>query len=144
WYTEDYTLLHQAAHLGDSRAIEWLLEAGANPHAVTKNKQTPLFFAARKGHTDAVRVLLKAMNNVVRPADIQDTPLHTAAKFGKEETVALLLKSHETDANVRCYYGFRPIHWAAAGGYLKIVQALLPKTDIYTPEETLVPSPFHL
>jgi ankyrin repeat protein len=145
WYTDGYTLLHHAALLGYDRAIEWLLEAGADPAQQTSRGLTPLYFAARHGHTAAVAVLLAATNNVVRPSDLRDTPLHQAAKFGRLETVHLLLTSNPSSANINDLFGYKPIHWAAAGGFEKVVEALLPSAGFEcSVSEMVAPSPLQL
>jgi ankyrin repeat protein len=144
WTVKGYTILHQAAHIGSVRAIEALLEAGADPHALTDCGQTPVFFAARMGHRDATQLLLKATGSSLQLSRCLDTPLHKAAKRGQTQIVADLLSGDDRLANIRDFIGFAPIHWAAAGGYVEAVELLLPKTVLCIPEEAQVPSPYEL
>lgn len=136
--SQGHTILHQAAHMGYVQAIERLIEAGADPHAVTYDGLTPLVFAAREGHTQCVQILLQAMDNQITPSSFLDTPLHKAAKHGREDTVKVLLEADEPQANIRDFLGYTPLHWAAAGGHAGVVKLLLPKTELLTEED--VPS----
>jgi uncharacterized protein len=55
----DYTPLHYAAGLGDLRAVEILLAAGADPNEITRidDLSTPLEEAERAGHVEVVERL---------------------------------------------------------------------------------------
>ena len=78
-------VLCAAAAAGDTAAVQRLLTAGADVHALD---DAPLLYAAGNGHTDTVRLLLAA------GADVHvedDTPLYDAADAGHADTCAALL-----------------------------------------------------
>ena len=55
--------LHVMAKRGDARAVQWLLDHGADPNALWAHwdaEVTPLHLAAAQGHADVVRLLLAA------------------------------------------------------------------------------------
>ena len=141
------TILHQIANLGYVKGVEQLLKLGADPHAEDNWGYTPLHLAARKGHTQIVAILLDAIlatDRKLRSSFCGHTPLQLAAKHGHDATVDTLLSSHQADCNVRDFLGFTPLHSAAAAGQFSVVEKLLPLTDIFTPAEVHVPSPFQL
>jgi len=58
------TPLMHAAYLGDSRMVQLLLDAGADPNKQeSRYRDTPLTFAAWKGHEEVVKLLLNAGAN---------------------------------------------------------------------------------
>lgn len=87
------------------------------------HKQTPLHIASRKGHADVVELLLR--NNAA--SNLQDdegnTPLHYAANM---QTAQVLLSStYRTNPNIPNRRGLTPLHVAAAGGSVGIVDLLI-------------------
>ena len=141
------TILHQIANLGYVKGVEQLLKLGADPHAEDNWGYTPVHLAARKGHTQIVTILLQAISATgrkLRASFCGHTPLQLAAKHGHDVTVDAILSSHQADCNVRDFLGFTPLHSAAAAGQFSVVETLLPLTDIFTPTEVHVPSPFQL
>ncbi len=87
-----YTALHLAAREGNTDALAALVEAGADPHAVTTTGVTALHFAAASGRTRALQVLIEggATVDVGTTADDQ-TPLMWAAAANRLEAVTTLL-----------------------------------------------------
>jgi ankyrin repeat protein len=85
--------------LGDVRAAERLITAGAKIDASWVDRRTPLFYAAARGATAAVRLLCErgADPNLREHRHLDGyffdrTPLHYAARNGHTETVAALLE----------------------------------------------------
>ena len=86
--------LHLLSKRGDTTAVEWLLEKGANPNALWAHGDadvTPLHLAASQGHAEVVRALL----NVGADPEIRDSKhdgnaLGWAEFFKKPEIVQLL------------------------------------------------------
>jgi hypothetical protein len=61
------TPLMHAASVGDVRAMNLLLQFGANPNAVNANSENPLGYAATYEHPEAIKVLVAA------GVDVNDT-----------------------------------------------------------------------
>ncbi|PWW80262.1 ankyrin, partial [Tuber magnatum] len=58
--------------------------------------------------------------------DLSDrTPLQLAVYRDDKETVAALLECHRVDVNLQDELGNTPLHFAAMGGYLGVMEELL-------------------
>jgi len=88
----DYTATHLAAQNGHAVCLKWLVDAGANTDAQTKDDETPLHWACWKGHETCVRVLCDTANKDSR-AKNGERPLHWAAEFGNTGCIQVLLDS---------------------------------------------------
>ena len=88
-----YRPLHLAAMNGRTSVIKYLLEAHANPNAITTTGTSPLHFAAQSGRASAVLALLEygALVNRKEPQWGQ-TPLMFAAGRGRTEAIEILLE----------------------------------------------------
>lgn len=64
------TPAHDAATLRDTRALKFLLNAGANPDAANGIGTTALMAAAQRGHVEHVRCLLDAEASIHGPKNI--------------------------------------------------------------------------
>jgi len=86
--------LHLLSKRGDTTAVEWLLEHGANPNALWAHWDadvTPLHLAAAQGHADVVRALLNAgADSRIRDSKHDGDALGWAEFFKKPEIVRLL------------------------------------------------------
>lgn len=86
--------LHLLSKRGDSTAVKWLLEHGANPNLLWAHYEadvTPLHLAAAQGHAEVVRLLLDAgADPRVRDSKHDGDALGWAEFFGKPEIVQLL------------------------------------------------------
>jgi uncharacterized protein len=138
------TPLEAAAHMGDRRIAEWLLEQGA-----------PLIIcaAAMLGRTEAVREMLHAdaalanargghgiplMFHAAMSGDVElaallkahgcregyDDALHGAIDFGHEAMVKWLLANGATNLNVPNFAGKSPLTAALKSGHSGIVEML--------------------
>lgn len=86
--------------LGNTTAIQRLLESGANKYAVDRDYLNALHCAANHGYTESVQLLLKQCNRKMLEGRDKngDTPLFYASTYGHYECVSLLL-GHNADPN---------------------------------------------
>jgi ankyrin repeat protein len=111
-------------------AAELLLDAGCEVNAADSHGCTPLHIAAGCGSSEMLDRFLKlassqetkARCNV--PDEIGWTPLFWAASEGHEFSVALLLAAGADPCATDCNHRI-PLHFAAEGGHLPCVRALL-------------------
>jgi ankyrin repeat protein len=96
------TPLHMAVNGEHTDMVGFLLDSGANIHAVDKYNETALHKSACKGNTDVVDLLLnRGADTEVRDKD-GCTPLHLAVFYGQTDVVNLLVNrgaNIEADSN---------------------------------------------
>jgi len=115
-----------AAAEGNSEAVDMLLQAGANPNAVSKTGFAPLIFAAEEGDVKSASSLIAAGADinyeVPRNADV----LLIAIMAKKPEVATLLI---EKGANVtgKDRAGNTALHIAAQLGDIDLVKLLIAK-----------------
>ena len=98
------TALHRAAEKGDLDTIARLLEAGADPLALTDIGKPPIHYAALHGHSDVVN-LLKREGWKPRPVENIESLIETAsATQGKAEYDGICLRCHPIERD-RYYIG---------------------------------------
>ncbi len=87
-----YTLLHQAALVGHTRAVQELAPL-VNPNNLTKDKETPLHLAARCGQAEALHILLNTKRFDINAVNrFGMTPLYEAIRNKERDTIWLLLQ----------------------------------------------------
>ena len=120
------TGLHWAAKHGDVEMAAMLLDAGANPEAVTRiGAHTPLHVASAAGHASVVSALVEAGADVSAATTTGATPLHFAAASGSAEAVArLIARGADPDAR-EPQWAQTPLAFAAAAGRADAITALL-------------------
>ncbi|GIT35179.1 MAG: hypothetical protein Ct9H300mP4_14980 [Gammaproteobacteria bacterium] len=94
------TALHWAAEKGNSKLVDILIYAGANPMAGTRIGQyKPLHLAAKKGNTDIINILLETgIDPNIKTSNSGSTALHLAAASGDiESVISLLLAGAQID-----------------------------------------------
>ncbi|XP_078261911.1 ankyrin repeat and SOCS box protein 3 [Rhinoraja longicauda] len=122
---EGETALHLAAKHGHLKIAKILLQAGANPNAVTNENVTPLFLAAEKGHIAIIRTLLKneARINGAHSACLWSV-VHQAAYQGHLDVLKFLLEKG-ADKESKDDYGITPLFLAAQYGKLESLRTLI-------------------
>jgi ankyrin repeat protein len=106
----------------DPAAISGLLQRGFDPNTPSPDGLHGLFIALREPSLKAAEALLAAPNVNVEPRTPQDeSPLMMAALKGQTALVRELI-ARGGDVNKP---GWAPLHYAATGGHLEILQLLL-------------------
>jgi Ankyrin repeats (many copies) len=118
------TRLMAAAHQGDLRAVEGLLEYGARLEAQDGDGYTALMYAANRGHDDVVRVLLGRGADPNARDHQSSTPLMFAAQRGDAQMVRRLLDSG-ADVKVRGTHGLTALGFAQQNGHDEVTRILL-------------------
>ena len=96
------TLLHAAAHAGNLKVLNFLLDNGAFISVVNEVNLTALQIAAEGGHLEVVKKLHRA-------GEVADqTALHHAAQNNKLDVIKYLLGIGVKDTCMRCDGSF---HW---------------------------------
>ena len=138
-----FTALHHAALSGFEDTVEVLLAAGCDVNAASLDLGTPLHLAASKGRENVVHRLLSYRADVNATSRLMASPLHCAG-LGASYPVAAALIQSGADVRKRsvlmCYVlqeldaeypekgtlnECEPLHCAAEGGNLSLVQLLL-------------------
>ena len=110
------TPLMAAAHQGDVRSVEGLLDYGAGLEAQDEDGYTALMYAANVGRDDVVRVLLQRGADVNAKDRQSSTPLMFAAQGGDVHMVRRLIESG-ADPNVRGTHGLTALGFARQNGH---------------------------
>ncbi len=145
----DYTALHIAAERGDLRALELLLERGADPNEITRidDMETPLDVAASAGQqkiVDRLRPLTTRLNweRAAREGDVatlkrmlragydldkrdgySQTALMRAAHAGQREVVEWLI-AQDADLDHRAKFGLSALMLSVIAGHPQVARML--------------------
>ena len=100
------TPLHWAAKLGDAKAVEALIYAGAKVNVQDRSKSTPTHYAAGARHPRALELLLMAKGDVRARNWYGQEPIHSAVARSTSHVKALLTAnatlSPTTGSNLLC------------------------------------------
>jgi ankyrin repeat protein len=133
------TLLQVAAGWNDLRAVQMLLNAGADPNISFPQQQnaTSLQEATARQNFDLVQVLVNAGADINAPAPTFGgrTALQSAALLGNMNLVRFLLsKGADVNATAAAFRGMTALQAAAIKGHLRIAFLLIQKgADVTAP-----------
>jgi uncharacterized protein len=126
-YSRDgWTPLHLASHFGHTNAVRWLLGAGADVHARSKNDlaNQPLHAAAAgQAPTDVLTLLLDAGADVNARQRGGFTPIQATAQKGDLAATQLLL-SCGADVHARTDDGQTALSFALEGEHQAVADLL--------------------
>ena len=106
----------------NASAMQNLLDRGLDPNLISPDKVPGLVIALRESSFAVVHVLLSHPELDVNILTTEDeSPLMLAALKGNYE-ICLKLIEREADVNKT---GWTPLHYAATGGHVKLIQLLL-------------------
>ena len=119
------TALCAAIRSGNHKAVQILLQAGANPDLYGNDRRmTPLFIATGSQNHNAIEFLLKANAD----PNLQDgegrTPLHLSSYLGNSRIVDHLLKFN-SNPNLQSRYGATALYLACFKGHFDVASSLL-------------------
>ena len=122
------TPLHEAARLGDTAAMNLLLNTTGkiiSLNAASEAGMTPLHMAVDNNRSGAVSMLLQYEDIDVNAKDIQGrTPLYIASYYGYSH-IANLLIAKNAQPDIQTKEGKTALYVAAEKGYISIVRLLL-------------------
>jgi uncharacterized protein len=131
-----YEDFFRAIKQDDGRTITQLLQRGFDPNAVDPSRTHGLFVAVKDGSLKAAEALIAWPKTTVEWRNPKDeSPLMIAALKGQTEIVRKLIAR---DAHVS-KPGWTPLHYAATGGHVQIIEILLEEhafIDAESPNKT--------
>ncbi|KAK6359537.1 hypothetical protein TWF696_000691 [Orbilia brochopaga] len=134
WYHEsDRTAaaLHLSCSRGHKKAVEWLLQNGAEVNLKAAHSHyTAMHIAAEKGYVDLVTLLVRHKGDIFARGLHNFTPLHLASEKGHLAVVQALLElahDHVSIVNDRTTDGETPLILAAERHHIDVVRYLLDK-----------------
>jgi len=92
--------LHLALQLGNSRAVDMLLSAGANPNVTNVDGDTALHVAVTWNRSQHIGALLRMGAKVNTPNKRLWTPLHMAARYDHSQNAEILIE-HNADVTLQ-------------------------------------------
>ena len=136
--------LSRAVKSGDSGAVDFLLQKGANPDfQESEFGCTLLIVAAFQNDLECTKVLLQAKADPNIKSDKGLAPISFACNKGFEDMVAAYI-SNDADVNISNGNGYTPLHDAIEGGHINIVRMLLAAgADVNAQENTKKNTPLH-
>lgn len=118
-----FTSLMWAAAFGEIETVRYLLEMGADPHILAKERESALSLASTGGYSDIVTLLLNQKVDI----NIYDwnggTPLLYAVRGNHVKCVEVLLE-RGADITMEADSGYTPMDLAVALGHKKVQQVI--------------------
>lgn len=123
--------LCSAAHLGNTKIMQVLLDYGWNTNKVDAKQQTPLHFATKNGYYKVIQVLLNSQQLDVNAQDqCSSTALHNAAHGGHMVVVNLLLSKADININIKDKNSCTLLWWAMGHGHHGMALRLLKERNM--------------
>lgn len=118
------TCLHCACQNGQYECAKYLLDSGADPDALKRNRWTPLMHAVAKGHERVAKLLLRYGAKIDERNKEDATALYVACRDGRIKCVALLL---DAGADVNCMQRNKRtcVHAAIQNGHKDVLSFLI-------------------
>ena len=111
------TLLNVAVRTGETEAIKFLIDLGADVNQTGDDNGNPLiYYAVHGGNPEVVKILIDAGADPTARDIADGTPLHIAVFGGMTEIVKILIEAGE-DVNVITQGGLTPLHLASWFGH---------------------------
>ncbi|KAM4809901.1 DNA-binding protein RFXANK [Rhinophrynus dorsalis] len=118
-----FTPLMWAAAFGETETVNYLLDLGADPHILAKERESALSLASTGGYAHIVTMLLSKNVDI----NIYDwnggTPLLYAVRGNHVKCVEVLLEGG-ADLTMEADSGYTPMDLAVALGYKKVQQVI--------------------
>ncbi|XP_064325418.1 DNA-binding protein RFXANK isoform X2 [Phalacrocorax carbo] len=118
-----FTPLIWAAAFGEIETVRHLLEWGADPHALAKERESALSLASMGGYTDIVIMLLERNVDINTYDWNGGTPLLYAVRGNHVKCVEALL-ARGADLTTEADSGYTPMDLAVALGHKKVQQVM--------------------
>lgn len=119
-----YEEVLRAAEIGDTRAVERMLDRGLDPNTADPKGHTLLMIAARHGHRELVWSLIRRKASATRRSEHGDTALMMASLRGDREIARMLIEFGGAELN---HAGWAPIHYAAFENRAELIRYLVQK-----------------
>ena len=139
----DRSPLHEAALIGSTSVVEFLLERKAEVDARDFSRSTPLLLAAGAGQKGVVELLL-AHQADVNARSKQDTTALIAAALRGHTNVLQLLLDQRADLALADNLGFTALHWAAMNGHTAAAKLLLARQAPFDGPDRRGNTPLHI
>lgn len=123
--------IHLAAERGLAKAVQELINAGADTSIRDKDAWQPLHYACDDGHLDVAKLLIGNGADLNAQDQWNETPLHKACRNEQADLVELLLKKG-AKTNIFDDVGMPPLYYTARFGRIAALKVLLGKSK---PEE---------
>ena len=124
------TALHWAAVIGNTEAINLLLDAGADATILSSDGVTPLHFAIECKQISTIQALLKKVPELVNIPSNRIFPLFIAYNKGNLQTIKILSSAENIDVNQVGPDEKSLLHIACMEGNLEVVKLLLSAKNI--------------
>ena len=115
--------LHTAAEYNNEKIITWLIEHGADIHAINDDGDTPLHCAAKNQALDSIKLLIKYGASINAQNNSGETPIFLAVEKDFYDATALLIELG-ADVTIKDNYNLDLLYEAQKNNNLKMIELL--------------------